>query len=174
MLHIYYGKGKGKTSSALGLILRACAYNKKIVILQFLKPDKIFSGEHACLSKFGNVKQIRFNQQHPMFLKNLNKEKISKLKEDVYKSILKLKEILEDKSVNIVICDEILNIIGEGLLKEDALVSAFRKIKNRKEIILTGRRKPKKLLAIADYVTNFRLIKHPFQKGILARKAIEF
>lgn len=174
MLHVYYGKGKGKTSSALGLILRASSYNKKIILFQFLKPAKIFSGEQLGLKKLKNVKQIRFNQQHLIFMKNLKKEDFKKLKENISKSILKLKKILQKKNFDIIVCDEILNIIHKNLLKEDEIVKMFCKIKHEKEIILTGRNKPDKLLKIADYATEFGLIKHPFQKGVLARKAIEF
>jgi len=174
MLHIYYGKGKGKTSSALGLILRACTYDKKIALIQFLKPKKIFSGEHVSLCKLKNVRQIRFNQQHPIFTKNLTPKDIIKLKQNISKSLEELKEILSNKEFDIIICDEILNIIGAKLIKEEELAKLFNKINKKKEIILTGRNKPRKLLGIADYVTEFRLVKHPFQKGILARKSIEF
>ncbi|MDD5291890.1 MAG: cob(I)yrinic acid a,c-diamide adenosyltransferase [Candidatus Omnitrophica bacterium] len=174
MLQIYYGKGKGKTSSALGLILRASAYNKRIILFQFFKPSKIFSGEHLSLKKLKNVKQVRFNQQHPMFLKNSKKQTPQELKKNIDKTILELKKILRKKDFDILVCDEILNVIHKNLVKENKIVKIFCRIKNDKEIILTGRNKPDKLLKIADYVTEFSLKKHPFKKGILARKSIEF
>ena len=174
MLHIYYGKGKGKTSAALGLILRACGYNKRIVLFQFLKPKKIFCGEYASLKKFSNVKQIRFEQKHPIFMQECGKKQVKELKEHIQESLLKLKKIIQNKKFDILICDEILNIIHKKLIKEEYVVKMFKNVSVRKEIILTGRNKPKKLAAIADYITEFRQIKHPFQKGILARKSIEF
>jgi cob(I)alamin adenosyltransferase len=174
MLHIYYGKGKGKTSSALGLILRAAAYGKKIVLIQFFKPTKAFSGERLSLKKLKNIKQIRFNQHHPIFIKNLDNGQIEKLKENIDKAILKLKKILRKEKFDIIVCDEILNIIHKKLVKEEDIMKLLSKFGCKKEIILTGRNKPKKLIKIADYVTEFRAGKHPFQKGILARKSIEF
>ncbi|MDD5618074.1 MAG: cob(I)yrinic acid a,c-diamide adenosyltransferase [Candidatus Omnitrophica bacterium] len=174
MLHIYYGKGKGKTSSALGLILRACAYDKRIILFQFLKPNKIFSGEQLGLKRLKNIKQIRFDQEHPMFMKKSGKLNIVKLKENIDKILSELNKILRKKDFDILVCDEILNIIHKDLINEKTIISMFNKIKNNKEIILTGRNKPKQLLKIADYTTEFRLIKHPYQKGILARKSIEF
>ncbi|MDD5005651.1 MAG: cob(I)yrinic acid a,c-diamide adenosyltransferase [Candidatus Omnitrophica bacterium] len=172
MLHIYYGKGKGKTSAALGLILRAAGYKKKIIFVQFLKPPKSLSGECISIRKFTNVKQIRFEQTHPVFLKKKTAVQIKKLKECIQESILTLKEIVQNKNFDILVCDEVLNLID--FIKESDLVKIFTKIKNKKEIILTGINKPKKLAKIADYITEFRLVKHPFQKGTIARKTIEY
>lgn len=174
MLHIYYGKGKGKTSAALGLILRAAGYNKKIVLFQFLKPRNLFSGEYASLKKLTCVKQIRFDQQHPMFMENKEKKQIIKLKKHIQKSILQLKEIIQKGNFDILVCDEILNITRRGFIKDSDIIKMLGKIKNKKEIILTGRNRPNRLANIADYITEFRLEKHPFQKGTLARRSIEF
>lgn len=174
MLHIYYGKGKGKTSAALGLILRAAGYKKKIILLQFLKPKSLFSGEQASLSKLPNVRQIRFDQTHPIFMLKDKKKKSEKLKIHAQESILKLKQIIKSMNFDILVCDEILNLLDLGLIKENELATMLRKIKNKKEVVLTGRQKPEKLAKIADYITEMRLIKHPYQKGILARKSIEY
>lgn len=174
MLHIYYGKGKGKTSAALGLILRAAGYKKKIILFQFLKPRNLFSGEQASLKKLANVKQVRFDQKHPLFMVKEKKKQISELKIHIQKSMLKLKEVIQKKDFDILVCDEMLNLISEDFIKEDDVIKMLSKIKNKKEIILTGRDMPRKLLQIADYVTELRLIKHPFQKGILARRCVEY
>lgn len=174
MLHIYYGKGKGKTSSALGIILRAAGYRKKIILFQFLKPKKIFSGEYASLKKIPNVKQIRFNQRHPIFMLKNKEEQIVKLKKHILKSMLKLKEIIQKGYFDILVCDEILNLVYDDFIKEQDVIKLLNKVKDKKEIILTGRNKPNKLIKLADYVTEFNQIKHPFQRGILARKSIEY
>ena len=174
MLHIYYGKGKGKTSAALGLILRAAGHKRKIVLFQFLKPKGLFSGEYASLKKFPNVRQVRFNQKHPIFMISDKDKQICKTKIHIRKSMSKLREIIKKKGFDILVCDEILNLIDCGFIKEKDIVTIVNKIKGKKEIILTGRNTPKKLVAMADYVTEFRLVKHPFQRGILARKNIEY
>ncbi|MFC1645643.1 cob(I)yrinic acid a,c-diamide adenosyltransferase [Candidatus Omnitrophota bacterium] len=174
MLHIYYGKGKGKTSAALGLILRAAGRKRKIILFQFLKPKGLFSGEYASLKKFPNVKQVRFDQKHPIFMVSDKEKQICKIKTHIRKSMSELSKIIRKKSFDILVCDEMLNLIDCGFIKEKDIIAVFNKIKDKKEVILTGRKKPKKLTAIADYVTEFRLIKHPFQRGILARKNIEY
>ncbi len=174
MLHVYYGKGKGKTSSALGLILRAAGYKKRIILFQFLKPSRLFSGEQASLKKFPNLNQIRFDQKHPIFMLRDKKEQIKALRVHVKKSILKLKQVIKGGKFDILVCDEILNLIDCQLIKEVDMVKLFRSIRDKKEIILTGRPKLKKLIKLADYATEFRQVKHPFQKGTLARKCIEY
>ncbi|MFH1621877.1 MAG: cob(I)yrinic acid a,c-diamide adenosyltransferase [Candidatus Omnitrophota bacterium] len=174
MLHVYYGKGKGKTSAALGLILRAAGYKKRIYLFQFLKPKDLFSGEHASIQKLPNVRQIRFSQKHPIFMIKDKEKQIGKLRLHVKKSMVKLNNIIKSKRFDVLVCDEMLNLIDCGLIKEDDIVNIFKKIKQKKEIILTGRTKPNKLSRIADYITEFKLIKHPFQKGILARKTVEY
>ena len=174
MLHIYFGKGKGKTSAALGLILRATGYGKRIILFQFLKPKKLFSGEYASLKKFPKVKQARFNQKHPIFMERNKEEQIVKLRKHIQKSMLKLEEIIQKGNFDILVCDEMLNLIYQDFIKEQDVIKLLTKVKDKKEIILTGRNKPNRLIKIADYVTEFNQIKHPFQRGILARKSIEY
>jgi cob(I)alamin adenosyltransferase len=174
MLHIYYGKGKGKTSAALGLILRAAGHGKKITLIQFLKPKDIFSGEHSSLKKLSNVKQIRFDQKHPIFMRNNKSKQIKVLKENINKSILHLKSIIDREKFDILVCDEILNLLNSKCLDEATIINLINKCRKEREIILTGRQKPNKLTKIADYITEFKLVKHPFQKGTKARKSIEY
>lgn len=174
MLHIYYGKGKGKTSAALGLILRAAGYNKRIILFQFLKPKNIFCGEHASLKKLPKIKQVRFHQKHPIFMQKKGPRQIRQLKNHLRDSIKKLQRVIARGNFDILICDELLNVIHKDWVNEDMLFALFQSIKNDKEIVLTGRKKPKKLTKIADYITECKLVKHPFDKGILARKSIEY
>lgn len=174
MLHIYCGKGKGKTSCALGLIVRACGYDKKIVLFQFLKPKHIFSGEHASLKKFPNVQIIQFEHDIPIFCARPQKEQKALLDTHLAESMKRLKSLLNEGSFDILILDEILNLVRPDYLSENELCVLIKPLIATKEIILTGRIKPKRLCAIADYVTELKEIKHPFQKHVLARKAIEF
>ena len=174
MLHIYYGKGKGKTSAALGLALRAAGYKKRIIFFQFLKPKNFKSGEHLSLKKLKTIQQIRFNQRHPIFAKKNCSCSLQNLKKEINASLEKLRDILKKKNFDILICDELLNCIHKNVLDETTLIQLFKPIKNEKEVILTGRKKPQGLFVIADYITECRCLKHPFDKGILARKAIEF
>lgn len=174
MLHIYYGKGKGKTSAALGLMLRAAGYKKRIILFQFLKPANVLSGEYASLKKFSCVKLVRFSQTHPIFMRKKGPRQIQGLKAELCSSIEQLRSVIKKGDFDILVCDELLNTIGKGWVSEDMLVRLFGPVKKDKEIILTGRIKPKKLCRIADYITECRLVKHPFDRGVLARKGIEY
>ena len=107
-------------------------------------------------------------------MKKRKKKQLEDLKQHINKSIQELKKVIRKRDFDILVCDEILNLINVGFIKESDLISYFGKIKSSREIVLTGRNKPKRLTRIADYVTELRLIKHPFQKGILARRSIEF
>jgi len=174
MIHIYYGKGKGKTSSALGLIIRACGCKKRIVLFRFLKPKSLSSGEDKILTKLPNLKEFRFDYPHPMFIKILNSKKTNLLKNQIKESLTKLETVAKQKKYDILVLDEILNLIDLGFVKQEYLLKLLRRIKNTKEVILTGRNMPKKIPRLADYITELRLVKHPFQKGILARRGIEY
>lgn len=174
MLHIYYGNGKGKTSCALGIIMRACGYDKKIILFQFLKPRHILSGERISLKKFPSVKVFQFNHDLPIFTARPSKKQRALLRKHLAASMRCLNKLIKKRSFDILILDEVLNLIRLNCLSERKLCSLLKPLQATKEVILTGRAKPKKLLAIADYVTELKEIKHPFQKHVLARKAIEF
>ena len=174
MIHIYYGKGKGKTSSALGLIMRACGSKKKIVLFRFLKPKNMPSGEDIFLSKLSNLKEFRFNYPHPIFIKGFNKKGGKVLENQINNSLNTLKAVIKQGRFDILVLDEILNLINLGTVNEADIIKLIKKLRNKKEVILTGRKASNKLKRIADYITELKLIKHPFQKGISARKGIEY
>ena len=174
MLRIYYGKGKGKTSAALGSIMRAAGYGKKITLVQFFKPRKILCGEYKSLKKLSCVRQIRFKVQHPFFTKKKSPQDLKKLKSSLKDCTDSLKSIIKENDFDILVCDELLNLLGVQCIQEKILCELIAPLKNKKEIILTGRDKPKQLMRIADYATECKLIKHPFEKGAKARRAIEY
>jgi len=173
MLHIYYGKGKGKTSAAIGLIIRASGYKKRIVFFRFLKPKSWLSGEDITLKKLPNLKEFRFDYSHPLFIKNFNSKKNKALKKEIRKSLRVLKTTAKQGDFDILVLDEFLNLLNLGLVNKKSIITLLKKLAE-KEIILTGRNMPKDFYKIADYITEFKLVKHPFQKGILAREAIEY
>lgn len=99
---------------------------------------------------------------------------LRQLKNHLRDSIAKLQQVITKGDFDILVCDELLNVIRKDWVNEDTLFAMFEKIKNDKEIILTGRKKPKKLIRIADYITECKLIKHPYDRGVIARKSIEY
>ena len=171
LIHVYTGEGKGKTTAAFGLAKRAAGHAKKVLILQFLKSKTQDSGEITSAKKTG-IKVIRFEDQTtPLFDPNV---KVDDLKKAIRDAVaLAIKEI-RGGSYDVVILDE-FNI---------ALDCDYAEMKDAKEIIdakpegleliFTGRGAPEGLIELADYVTEMRMIKHPFKKGVKARKGIEF
>ncbi len=171
LIHIYTGEGKGKTTAAFGLAKRAAGHGKNVLILQFLKSRTGNSGEINSAEKIG-IKVIRFEDQTtPLFDPQV---KLSDLKKSIKSAIsIAIKEIKGD-TYDIVIMDEINTVLGGGY----ATMSDVRDIINSKperlELVFTGRGAPDELIELADYATEMRMIKHPFEKGVKARKGIEF
>ena len=171
LIHVYTGEGKGKTTAAMGLAMRAAGHGKKVLILQFLKSRSKNSGE-IITSRNSNIKIKQFEDQtSPIFDHGV---KPSELKKSIKKAIAySIKEIKRNKH-DIVIMDEFNNLLGIKY----ASISDVKKIIKAKpenlELVFTGRSVPGELMKIADYVTEMRMIKHPFNKGLRARKGIEF
>lgn len=175
LVHIYFGNGKGKTTAALGLIIRQLSYEKKVLLVQFMKmPQEQFGqfGEINFLSKFDNIKIKQFGAKD-WVLKN----KITEIaKKEVNQALNFLSEELSSKKYDLIVADEILYTIDMGILKEEDIINLIKQKPENVELVLTGSHKnpSSDLLNFADYVTNMNKIKHPFDSGIIARKSIEF
>ncbi|UCD15502.1 MAG: cob(I)yrinic acid a,c-diamide adenosyltransferase [Candidatus Omnitrophota bacterium] len=175
MVHFYIGDGKGKTTAALGLALRLAGFNKKAYIGQFLKDVKRVSGEIEFVKRVKTSVVIeRFRGQiHPMFLKKGEKADAKKLKESIRKALLKIEGYINQKKFDLIVLDEILNAVGLRACPKAVLKRIIKKGASI-EIILTGRRAPSDLIKLADYVSLIKKVKHPFDKGICARRGIEY
>lgn len=174
LVQVYWGDGKGKTTAALGLALRACGQGLKVHLVQFMKngcenPELEISGEIKALSKIDNFSFKRFGSGEWV-----TKENIETHKRDAEAALDYLQETMSDYDV--VIADEVLYAVQLGLLDEKQVVELIRKKPKRIELILTGSNKYEmsKIIAMADLVTEIRKIKHPFDKGVLARKGIDY
>jgi len=175
LTQIFWGDGKGKTTSALGASLRACGNGYKVYLIQFLKNGATglkeeIPGEIKALKKFPNFHCKRFGTKE-WVIKKVTKSQIKSCKEALQFS----EKILTSNKADIVILDEILYAVQLNLLKEEEIVNLIEKKPIEKELILTGSHKPlKKIFEKADLISHIKKIKHPFDKGILARKGIEF
>jgi len=171
LIHVYTGEGKGKSTAAMGLAMRAAGHGKKVLILQFLKGGKRDSGEIAKAKRL-NIKVIRFKDQvSPIFNPKI---KIAKLRESVKRAItLSIKE-LRSNPYDMIIMDEFNNLLSSRLTTMDDVNKIIKEKPSHTELVFTGRGAPEELIKIADYVTEMRLIKHPFSEGIRARRGIEF
>jgi len=170
LVHIYTGNGKGKTSCALGLALRARGAGLKVALYQFLKNPKCKSSERR-IAKCLGIKLTCFNQIHPMFCSNL-KPQTSNLSVAIEKSLIIIKKELN--KYDVMVLDEVINLVSEKFLDETILINLIKNKPKELELVLTGRGASAKLKKLADYVTELKEVKHPYHKGIKARRGIEF
>ncbi|MBI4844521.1 MAG: cob(I)yrinic acid a,c-diamide adenosyltransferase [Nitrospirae bacterium] len=171
LIHVYTGEGKGKTTAAVGLAVRAAGHGRKVLIHQFLKGGSLDSGEIITLKKSG-INIVTFREQvSPLFSP---KADINELKASVAASIeLTVKE-MKSGEFDLIILDEFNNLLSGGLADLGDMKRIIDAKPENLELVFTGRNAPEELLVIADYVTETRMIKHPFEKGTKARKGIEF
>lgn len=167
---VYTGEGKGKTTAALGLALRAAGYKKKILIVQFGKAA--FSGELKSLQRFKSVKVVRGGRGFVGILgdKTPFKEH-KKAAQDIFNYIYK--EVTSDKW-DIAIADELIGVTSAKLVTLSQVLKLIKNKPERLDLVLTGHHAHPKLLEIADLVTEMKSLKHPFQKGIPAKEGIDF
>jgi cob(I)alamin adenosyltransferase len=172
LIHIYTGDGKGKTTAALGLSLRACGRGFKVGLIQFLKGME--TGELDVLAGLGSSYQIYRNKGITKFVKDMNDAEIREAENDVRNLWELAKSMGSDGQCDILILDEVMAAIVTGLLPLNDILNWLREKPAGLEVVLTGRDAPPALLDLADYVSEIKAVKHPYEKGIAARKGIEF
>jgi len=194
MIHIYSGNGKGKTTSSFGLAMRASGQGLKVIIFQFLKPRKLVCGEEISAKKIKNVKVVKYEHGHPMFMgkkevfstrfarsKNIVRARLkaeSRTKEKIRKSIGKtmadVKKAIFGGRYDMVILDEIINVIDQGFIGKKEFLNLIKNAPGDMELVLTGRGDISELEKFADYVTIMIDKKHPFRQQVNARRGIEW
>ena len=167
MIQVYTGNGKGKTTAAIGLAVRAAGAGLKVYIGQFCK-GRDYSELHA-LKKIKNIKIEQLGA--PCFIKRKPSAKDFAIAK---KGFSRIKNIIARKYYDMVILDELSVAVKLGLIKVDEVIGLLKKPSNMKEIIITGRCAPKEVIKLADLASEIREIKHYYKKDIKARKGIEF
>ncbi len=172
LILINTGDGKGKTTAALGIALRAAGHNLKVLILQFIK-GSWKSGELEPLKSIPQIEVeklgigfIEFNQGIPVITKEQ--------KRNARESFKYAKEKINRGTYDMIILDEILNLLSYNLIKASDLINLLKNKPKNLIIILTGNKAPDSLVEIADTVTEMKSIKHAYEKGIKAIKGIEY
>ncbi len=173
-VQVFWGDGKGKTTSALGTALRACGNGYKVHLVQFMKNgasslEEQIPGEIKALEKFPTFTYKRFGTGGWIIGKPTGAQ-IAACREALDYVSQSLKENYE-----IIIADEILYAVQLGLLQEDEIIKLIDDKPKDKELILTGSHKPyEKIFEKADLVTEIKKIKHPYDAGFLARKGLDY
>ncbi len=168
-IHIYYGYGRGKTTSAVGQIIRAAGCGLNILMFQFLKNRE--TNELRILEQIPNITYLP-GRVSKKFVSQMNKDEKAELKHYNTKA---LDEIVKFCSpFDILFMDEILDAVALGVLSEDKLLSFLQHKPYGLEIIMTGHDISERMLDIADYATQMNKVKHPFDDGKIAREGIEY
>jgi cob(I)alamin adenosyltransferase len=169
MVEIFTGDGKGKTTAALGIALRASGHGLKVFIVYFMKGGFLY-GEQLILSQLPNIKFAKFGLESFVDPNNVTEAE----KGEARKALQKAKEVTFSNEYDIVILDEINVAAAWKLIDTEEVVKLIKEKPKRVELILTGRYANDKFIELADLVTNMTKVKHPYDKGILARKGIDY
>lgn len=173
LIMVHTGDGKGKTTAALGLALRAWGSGLRVMILQFIKGGWKY-GELDAIAKLGEIDgriEIR-----PLGLGLMSKSEAERQQhiEAARKAMAEAEKVVVSSEYDLVILDEINYAVKFGLIEIADVLSLLDKKPLQEHILLTGRDAREELIDKADLVTEMKLIKHPFQKGIKAQRGIEF
>ncbi|MBQ7875139.1 MAG: cob(I)yrinic acid a,c-diamide adenosyltransferase [Oscillospiraceae bacterium] len=169
LIHIYCGNGKGKTTAATGLAVRAAGFGKKVIFTQFFKNGS--SCEIKSLKKLENISLFHCETPYGLFSKMTEEEKESAKKD--YSELLE-RALSSAEEADLLVLDEAVSSCNYGIINEERLCEFLENKPKELEVVLTGRHPSEKLLSLADYVTEMKKIKHPYDEGIGARKGIEF
>jgi len=184
LVHVYTGDGKGKTTTSLGLALRAVGHGLNVYVIQFLKGGG-FSGEYDASRDLDRLTIKQFGKPCPYSEKIKNGElecgnckdcflTRTQEREKVADALLLAEEIAKSKKYDVLVLDEINNTVSRKLTSVARMKRLIKSKRPDLELILTGRNAPKEFIELADYVTEMKRVKHPFTKGIRARYGIDY
>ncbi len=166
-VHVYTGNGKGKTTAALGLAMRATGHELKVYMIQFMK-GRINYGELETAKLIPNFTIKQFGRPDFVSKEHPDPEDI-KLAQEGFNHA---KNIILSGEYDIVILDEINVAMDFALISSEPVLSLLEERPPSVELILTGRNCPREIVKVADYVTEMLEIKHPYTEGTMARKGI--
>jgi cob(I)alamin adenosyltransferase len=167
-VHVYTGNGKGKTTAALGLAIRAAGAGLKVYVAQFLKGQRY--SELRALDKYaGSIDVVQFGSKNFIFAKASAKDKAL-----ARRGLENCRKAMLSGSYNLIIMDEINCAIDIGIIMLDDLMGIIKNRPANVELVLTGRNAPKEIVQLADLVTEMKERRHYYNSGIKARKGIEY
>jgi cob(I)alamin adenosyltransferase len=169
LVHIYTGDGKGKTTAAMGLASRAMGRGLKVKIIQFFKRD---TGELMPMRQLG-ASYEQFKPLHPFF-RDYASDALADLKSGFGEFWEEQVREIQENQYNLVVIDELGPALAFDIVPQETILNFLDKRPRDLELVLTGRGFPQSILARGDYITEMRLVNHPFTRGVHARRGIEF
>lgn len=181
MIHVYTGTGKGKTTAALGLAMRAVGHGRRVLVIQFMKNR--MCGENVAAERLAPYLEIE--RMGPAVTNEIYTESTctqwvepgKPSREDcnaAEKALLRAEDAIRYAEYDMIILDEILSAAGCGLIDKEGILHVMRTVSDDTELVLTGHPTPAKVRDEADLVTEMRSEKHYFNDGVDGRKGIEF
>lgn len=170
LIHIYCGDGKGKTTAAVGLAVRCAGRGNKVLLVQFLKSRD--SGELYSLAKLPDIEVMR-GKESKKFTFQMNEAEKHALLIEHNKMFEQVLAKIKNGGYSLLILDEVIGALNAKVFEMPKLIEFLRHKPENLEVVLTGRNPAPELVEIADYVSEMRKVKHPMDKGIMAREGIE-
>lgn len=169
LLIVHTGKGKGKTTAALGMVLRAIGHGRKVGVVQFVK-GAMTTGEKVVFDAF--PEQVEFKPMGEGFTWNTqDRERDVAMAREAWEEV---KRMIADPSYDMVLADELNIVLRYDYLPVDEVLEVLAARPPMKHVIVTGRNAADALIEAADLVTEMTLVKHPFRSGVKAQAGIEF
>jgi len=169
LVQVYTGNGKGKTSAAFGLALRATGRGLKVCIIQFIKGGFDY-GELYVADKLPGLKLKAFGRGKFVSEKKPDQEDVD-LAEEALKTA---EEAVKSREYDVIVLDEVNVALNLKLIRTERVLQLIKEKPAQTELVLTGRKAPKEIIEAADLVTEMVEVKHPYNKGFKARKGIEY
>ena len=174
LVQIYTGEGKGKTTAAFGLALRAAGHGAKVLIYQFLKPATLDLGERSFLEA-GTIEGITLrtlDEPWDMFESMGDEQAMERVKTAISEAIKELQTAAHEKYYDVIVLDEIVFCLGQGLASMDDMRSLIQNRDPQVELVLTGRGAAQELIDLADLVTEMRPSSTPSITALAPEKAL--
>lgn len=169
LIHLYCGDGKGKTTAAVGLAVRAAGAGKQVIFTQFFKDGS--SSEVSSLKALPGIRTLHA-QTVKGFYRSMTQQQRSQARED-YTALFR-QAAAAAREADILILDEVVSACNRGVVPETLVTDFLRSKPSGLEVVLTGRNPSPALTELADYITEMRKLRHPYDRGVAARKGIEF
>lgn len=171
MIHLYCGEGKGKTTAGIGLCIRSAGYGHKILCVRFLKNNH--SGELSILNRIKEVTVLPCEKEFG-FYNRMTEEQKKEAKEYYSRLFGKAVKAVETEKYQVLFLDEIIASYNYALIDKEELLSFLKNKPEDLEVVMTGRNPAEELVELADYVSEIQKVKHPYDRGVKARKGIEY
>jgi cob(I)alamin adenosyltransferase len=168
-VHILTGPGKGKTTAAFGLALRAAGHGLRVCIVQFMKTG-MTTGETIAAKRIREIQVLQFGTGKFVDPKNITDDD----RRCAHEALECAKSLIDKDSCDVLVLDEVNMAVHYGLVDAPAVLNMLKSRKHGVEVVLSGRNAPQEFIDIADYVSYIDSRKHPFEKGQKARQGIEW